>query len=358
MKWFRLYSEILDDPNVMKLTETMRWRYVALMAVANREEKRGQLPSNTTIGFYLRLNPLEVESTLKELHKRKLLRRKHGNFIIKNFLERQFESDISTDRVKRYRDKREEAGLPRSSGKIYNLTKDIFARDDNQCVYCGTSEKLCIDHILPIVQGGTDDPLNLATACKGCNSGKSGRTPEQARYQIKSDIVRANYQTYLSRLQKEPVTVTVTPPDTKNKVQTLEEEKEGEEKEEASPLFEDYPVMKFWAVFINKDVTALLPQELPSEKDKHLIREALKKYDYDYLVPFVKEMHRQGKQEKLRFFLDGDFRMYDATDRINGNGNQNYLYACSKHPRMTTKGPKDLVMLCRVNGCHKPLEIQ
>ena len=40
------------------------------------------------------------------------------------------------------------------------------------CVYCGSTENLATDHIIPINKGGTQDPKNLIRACKSCNSAK------------------------------------------------------------------------------------------------------------------------------------------------------------------------------------------
>ncbi len=37
-----------------------------------------------------------------------------------------------------------------------------------------------IDHVLPRSRGGTDDPENLVTACRPCNTRKANRTPEEA----------------------------------------------------------------------------------------------------------------------------------------------------------------------------------
>lgn len=61
--------------------------------------------------------------------------------------------------------------------------RNLFARDRNQCQYCGrhfpTSE-LSIDHVMPRAQGGADTWENLVCACVRCNARKGGRTPDQA----------------------------------------------------------------------------------------------------------------------------------------------------------------------------------
>lgn len=52
---------------------------------------------------------------------------------------------------------------------------------DGGCVYCGSTEDLTLDRMLPLRLGGTDDPDNLASACRGCSSAKRNRTPEAAK---------------------------------------------------------------------------------------------------------------------------------------------------------------------------------
>lgn len=55
---------------------------------------------------------------------------------------------------------------------------EVFKRDSFTCQYCGQKSPdvvLEIDHITPVVDGGDNDILNLVTACKACNAGKSDR---------------------------------------------------------------------------------------------------------------------------------------------------------------------------------------
>ncbi len=71
--------------------------------------------------------------------------------------------------------------LPRQTVKFNR--RNIFARDNNQCQYCGkkfpTSE-LSLDHVLPRSQGGTSTWENIVCACVACNVKKGGRTPREA----------------------------------------------------------------------------------------------------------------------------------------------------------------------------------
>jgi 5-methylcytosine-specific restriction endonuclease McrA len=71
--------------------------------------------------------------------------------------------------------------LPRQTVKFNR--RNIFARDNNQCQYCGkkfpTSE-LSLDHVIPRSQGGQTTWENIVCACVACNVRKGGRTPREA----------------------------------------------------------------------------------------------------------------------------------------------------------------------------------
>jgi 5-methylcytosine-specific restriction endonuclease McrA len=61
--------------------------------------------------------------------------------------------------------------------------RNIFARDHNQCQYCGrkfASSELSLDHVIPRSQGGQTTWDNIVCACVDCNVRKGGRTPRQA----------------------------------------------------------------------------------------------------------------------------------------------------------------------------------
>lgn len=64
--------------------------------------------------------------------------------------------------------------------------KEVFARDGWSCVYCGkSSHDLTIDHVIPRHRGGPHTWENLVSACKVCNHRKAGRTPTEARMQLR-----------------------------------------------------------------------------------------------------------------------------------------------------------------------------
>lgn len=54
------------------------------------------------------------------------------------------------------------------------LRMEIFKRDNFKCVICGATKDddlLEIDHIVPVCEGGNNDPENLRTTCRRCNKG-------------------------------------------------------------------------------------------------------------------------------------------------------------------------------------------
>jgi hypothetical protein len=60
-----------------------------------------------------------------------------------------------------------------------SLRFDIFQRDSFTCRFCGAQPPeviLHIDHLVPVIDGGANDPENLVTACQDCNLGKGRKS--------------------------------------------------------------------------------------------------------------------------------------------------------------------------------------
>jgi 5-methylcytosine-specific restriction endonuclease McrA len=71
--------------------------------------------------------------------------------------------------------------LPKQTVKFNR--RNIFARDNNQCQYCGkrfSISELSLDHVVPRSQDGKSTWENIVCACLSCNVRKGGRTPRQA----------------------------------------------------------------------------------------------------------------------------------------------------------------------------------
>lgn len=75
--------------------------------------------------------------------------------------------------------------LPRQAVKFNR--RNIYARDQNQCQYCGkkfSTSDLSLDHVVPRSQGGKAAWDNIVCACLDCNIKKGGRTPQQAHLKL------------------------------------------------------------------------------------------------------------------------------------------------------------------------------
>lgn len=65
-------------------------------------------------------------------------------------------------------------GLKNGSMNMRSIFDDekIKLETGQICNYCGSSDKLALDHVLPKKLGGKDDAENLIYACRSCNSSK------------------------------------------------------------------------------------------------------------------------------------------------------------------------------------------
>ena len=75
----------------------------------------------------------------------------------------------------------------RVRSRVAALTNEhLFLRDSYRCAYCGRSrqdlgsrERLTRDHLVPRSKGGTNEWLNVVTACSSCNHHKDDRLAEE-----------------------------------------------------------------------------------------------------------------------------------------------------------------------------------
>ncbi len=106
-RWFRLYDELLDDPKVQSLSAEDFRSYINLLCLANRND--GRLPSIEAIAFALRIGcPIACRSLIERLSTAGLIDTvrggPNGSGIAPHAWEkRQYKSDGSTERVKRFR---------------------------------------------------------------------------------------------------------------------------------------------------------------------------------------------------------------------------------------------------------------
>ena len=72
------------------------------------------------------------------------------------------------------------------------MKRGVFYRDRGRCINCGkdltgaivTGEEVHYDHIIPLAEGGTNDPTNFQLLCRGCNLGKARGIMTSDRYPV------------------------------------------------------------------------------------------------------------------------------------------------------------------------------
>ena len=67
--WIKLYTEILSDPKMGRLSDKLFRRAIELFLLAGKEDKDGVLPPISDIAWNLHLSEKEVRNGLKELEK-------------------------------------------------------------------------------------------------------------------------------------------------------------------------------------------------------------------------------------------------------------------------------------------------
>jgi hypothetical protein len=105
-RWWRAYDEAVDDPKLILLTDKQFRAWFNLCCITS--QNGGVLPDAAVIGIKLRVNKERARHIVAELAALGLIDidKETGKFAPHNWNGRQFQSDVSTDRVKRFREQR------------------------------------------------------------------------------------------------------------------------------------------------------------------------------------------------------------------------------------------------------------
>lgn len=129
-RWFRMYDELLDDPKVQRLPAEDFRGWVNLLCLASRNG--GKLPSVADIAFALRETQDAVSTLVERLRSAGLIERRSGGAdgaydAPYKWAERQYKSDTSTDRVKRFRQRSKQR-----EGNVTETPPDTEAETDTE----------------------------------------------------------------------------------------------------------------------------------------------------------------------------------------------------------------------------------
>lgn len=105
-RWFRMHDEILDDPKVQRLSGDDFKGWVNILCLASRND--GKLPPIEDVAFALRETLDGARTLVERLVNATLIERRTGgsngaHYAPYKWDERQYKSDTSTGRVKRFR---------------------------------------------------------------------------------------------------------------------------------------------------------------------------------------------------------------------------------------------------------------
>ena len=100
-RWWRAYDEAMDDPKLLKLSSDLFRSWFILMCIASKNG--GVLPDMDDLAIGLRMTMPRAKRIVDELEHCGLLDNTDGTLHPHNWNGRQFKSDVSTERVKRFR---------------------------------------------------------------------------------------------------------------------------------------------------------------------------------------------------------------------------------------------------------------
>lgn len=103
-RWFRFYDDALNDPKVQCLSLPLFKAWVNLLCVASKND--GMLPDTPALAFLLRQSASDLAADLAALKAAGLLDDAETGLEPHNWSERQYKSDVSTERSKQHRQRK------------------------------------------------------------------------------------------------------------------------------------------------------------------------------------------------------------------------------------------------------------
>lgn len=124
MRWFRVYTEILNKPKVVNLPDDLFATWIRLLCVARLENDGGRLPPKEDLAIYLRLTLSRVTSRVTKLKEFGFVDEIDGVFIMHDWKTHQYESDMDPTAAERKRRQRERQN-GNNGVKSLNVTRDV-----------------------------------------------------------------------------------------------------------------------------------------------------------------------------------------------------------------------------------------
>jgi hypothetical protein len=142
-RWFRFYDDTINNPKALKLSDQLFRIWVGLLCIASKHE--GVLPTIEDCAIMLRLKPERLEEAMRELALRALLDTDGTTWEPHDWNERQYKSDVSTTRVKRFRERQ------RNVSETPPDTEQSQIQNRNAAQGAQSQEKLFFDQAVQIL---------------------------------------------------------------------------------------------------------------------------------------------------------------------------------------------------------------
>ena len=183
MTWLRLHTDILSDPKLMRAARAgAKQLHLApwLMAFAKQADDGGRLSIGNEAA-----EPPDIAATIPCVTARMVQQCQRELLAIGVLTEdddgvlrfvrwepRQSKPSNTPEgrreRMQRHREKAKKEGWA-SPNLTMAQRRRVLERDDHRCRACGATDRLEIDHVIPISQGGTSEDDNLQVLCNPCN---------------------------------------------------------------------------------------------------------------------------------------------------------------------------------------------
>lgn len=105
-RWFRFYDDVLNDPKVQALSPEIFKFWVNFLCLFSQSKEK--LPEDG-LHFMLRTSEKKANAAIAELQRRGLIDVSEQGLEPHNWAGRQYKSDVSNDRVRRYRERHRNA---------------------------------------------------------------------------------------------------------------------------------------------------------------------------------------------------------------------------------------------------------
>lgn len=109
--WIKLYMEILDDPKMGRMDDTLWRRTIELFLLAAKTSEDGALPPVSDISWNLRVSETDILNALEKLQDLGIVFEDESGWMVTHFAERQ-DADSHAERQMRYKESRRTSPKP------------------------------------------------------------------------------------------------------------------------------------------------------------------------------------------------------------------------------------------------------